>query len=117
MRSFVKSFDHTELPARAEQSSTAVRSKDFAASSKSVMLIAFVLAIAASYFGRQVLIPLALGLVFSFLLTPFVTQLEKFHLGRVPAVLIVLSCSFAMVGTLSWGVAGQLVEVNRKRIK
>ena len=114
---FVKSFDHTEFPARAEPGSTVVRSKDFAASSKSVMLIAFVLAIAALYFGRQVLIPLALGLVFSFLLTPFVTQLEKLHLGRVPAVLIVLSCSFAMVGTLSWGVAGQLVEVNRKRIK
>jgi len=111
MMPFVKSFDHTEFPARAEPGSTVVRSKDFAASSKSVMLIAFVLAIAALYFGRQVLIPLALGLVFSFLLTPFVTQLEKLHLGRVPAVLIVLSCSFAMVGTLSWGVAGQLVEV------
>ena len=80
-------------------------------SSRSLVLIAFVLAIAALYFGRQVLIPLALGLIFSFLLTPFVTQLEKLRLGRVPSVFIVLIFSFALVGTLSWAVAGQLVEV------
>jgi predicted PurR-regulated permease PerM len=76
-----------------------------------LVLIAFVLAIGALYFGRQLLIPVALGLVFSFLLTPFVTQLEKLRLGRVVAVFIVLAVSFALVGTLSWGVAGQLVEV------
>jgi len=33
-------------------------------------VIAFVLAIAALYFGRKVFIPLALAVVFSFLLTP-----------------------------------------------
>jgi predicted PurR-regulated permease PerM len=74
-------------------------------------LIAVVLAIGALYFGRQLLIPVALGLVFSFLLTPFVTQLEKLRLGRVVAVFIVLAVSFAVVGNLSWRVAGQLVEV------
>ena len=84
-----------------------VSSKD----SRSLVLIAFVLAIAALYLGRQILMPLALGLVFSFLLTPFVTQLEKTRLGRVPSVLIVLGFSFAVTGTLSWGVADQLVEV------
>jgi predicted PurR-regulated permease PerM len=85
-----------------------VRSKD---SSRPLVFIAFMVAMAALYFGRQVLIPLALGLVFSFLLSPFVTRLEKLHLGRVPSVLIVLTFSFALIGTLSWGVAGQLVEV------
>jgi predicted PurR-regulated permease PerM len=80
-------------------------------SSRSLVLIASVLTIGALYFGRQLLIPLALGLVFSFLLTPFVTQLERLHLGRVASTLIVLIFSFALVGTLSWGVAGQLVEV------
>jgi predicted PurR-regulated permease PerM len=63
------------------------------------------------YFGRQLLIPVALGLVLSFLLTPFVTLLEKLRLGRVVAVFVVLTVSFAIVGTLSWGVAGQLVDV------
>ena len=88
-----------------------VRSKDLSSSSKSLTLIAFVLAISALYFGRQIFIPLALGLVFSFLLTPAVTQLEKLRLGRTPSVLIVLVLSFALVCVMSWGVAGQFVEI------
>ncbi|MGA8763699.1 MAG: AI-2E family transporter, partial [Candidatus Sulfotelmatobacter sp.] len=88
------------------------RPKDFsAASSKSLVLIAFVLAIAALYFGRQVFIPLALALVLSFLLTPFVVLLEKIRLGRVPSVCAVLVLAFALVGVVSWGVTGQLVEI------
>lgn len=80
-------------------------------SSSSLVLIAVVLTIGALYFGRQLLIPMALGLVFSFVLTPFVTQLEKLRIGRVAAVFQVLAVSFSLVGSLSWGVAGQLVEV------
>jgi len=74
-------------------SHTLASSKE-ASASKSLVLIAFVLAIAALYFGRQVCIPLALALVFSFLLTPFVSLLEKLRFGRVPAVLTVLILSF-----------------------
>jgi len=82
-----------------------------ASASKSLVLIAFVLAIAALYFGRQVCIPLALALVFSFLLTPFVSLLEKLRFGRVPAVLTVLILSFVVAGAVTWGVARQLVEI------
>ena len=88
-----------------------VRSKDYSASSKSLILIAFVLAIAALYLGRQVFIPLALGLVFSFLLTPVVTQLEKLRIGRTAAVIVVLALSLILIGAVSWKVAGQLVEI------
>ena len=76
-----------------------VRSKDSSRSSKSLTLIALVLVIAALYFGRQIFIPLALGLVFSFLLTPAVTSLEKLRLSRAPAVLIVLVLLLTFVGT------------------
>ena len=75
------------------------------------MLIAFVLAMAALYFGRQIFIPLALAVVFSFLLTPFVGLLEKCRFGRVPAVVTVLVLSFALAGVVGWGVAGQLVDI------
>src|ERR1700734_2887349 len=75
------------------------------------MLIAFVLAMAALYFGRQIFIPLALAVVFSFLLTPFVGLLEKCRFRRVPAVLMVLALSFALAGIVSWAVAGQLVDI------
>lgn len=109
--SFVASIRGRRIGEGRNGVNTLVRSKDFESSSKSLIVIAFVLAIAALYFGRQVFIPLALGLVFSFVLTPFVTQLEKLHLGRVPAVLTVMALAFLLIGTLSWGVAGQLVEV------
>ena len=100
-------FRADQMP-KPDRGPTVARSSD---SSQSLVIIAFVLAIAALYFGRQVLIPLALGLVFSFVLTPFVSQLEKIRLGRVTSVFIVLALAFALVGALSWGVAGQLVEV------
>lgn len=88
-----------------------VRSKDYSASSRSLMVIAFVLAIAALYLGRQIFIPLALGLVFSFLLTPVVTQLEKLRIGRTAAVIVVLVLSLTLIGAVSWKVSGQLVEI------
>ena len=82
-----------------------------AASSKSIVLIASVLVIAALYFGRQIFIPLALAFVFGFLLTPAVALLEKIRIGRVPSVLTVMLLSFALAGTVSWAVARQLVEI------
>ena len=45
-----------------------------------------VAAIAALYFARVVLIPFALALLFTFILTPMVKILERIHLrrGRTP---------------------------------
>lgn len=88
-----------------------VRATELSASSKSLTVIAFVLAIAALYVGRTVFIPLALALVLSFLLTPFVVLLEKIHLGRVPSVLLIVTVSLVMIGMASWRATGQLVEI------
>jgi predicted PurR-regulated permease PerM len=82
-----------------------------ASGSKSLVLIACVLAIAALYFGRELFIPLALAFVLSFLLTPIVSLLEKTRIGRIPSVLTVLILSFVLVGGMTWGVARQLVEI------
>jgi predicted PurR-regulated permease PerM len=79
--------------------------------SKASLFIALALAIAALYFGRQIFIPLALALVLSFLLTPVVGLLEKAHLGRVPAVLVVMVLGFALAAGLAWEVAGQLLDI------
>lgn len=80
-------------------------------SSKSTTFLAVALAVAILYFGRQIFIPLALALVFSFLLTPLVGLLERCRLGRIPAVLVVLGVCFALAGGVGWEVAGQLVEI------
>ncbi len=87
------------------------RSKEASASSKSLVLIAVVLAIATLYVGRQLFIPIALATVFAFLLTPFVSILEKLRIGRVPAVVTVLLFTFMLAGLVTWGVATQLVQV------
>jgi len=63
------------------------------------------------YFGRQILIPLALSLVLGFLLTPFAGLLERCRLGRVPSVLTVLVLCFALTGFGAWVITGQLVEI------
>ena len=87
------------------------QSPSVAASSRSIVLIAFVLVIAALYLGRQIFIPLALAFIFSFLLSPAVIFLERIRFGRIPSVLTVLILSFALVGTVSWAVATQFVAI------
>jgi predicted PurR-regulated permease PerM len=62
------------------------------------MPIAVVLAIASLYFGKDVLMPLALALLF--LLAPLITLLERWKFRRIPAVLTVVVLAFALIGAL-----------------
>src|SRR6202161_1925968 len=87
------------------------RSNSFHASSPRSPWIAFVVSIAVLYFAKQVLVPLALAVLFAFLLTPLVTGLERLRLGRIPSVILVLIVSFSLAGGVSWIVANQLIEV------
>ena len=91
-----------------------VRSKTSPAANSLVTLLTIALVIAALYFGREVLIPFALAVVFTFLLTPVVSRLEKLRLGRVPSVLLVLMIGFTAIGTVGWLATGQLVEITRQ---
>lgn len=88
-----------------------VRAKEISSSSKSLTVIAFVLAIAALYFGRTAFIPLALALVLSFLLTPFVNLLEKIRVKRIASVLVVVILALGLIGVATWAVTGQLFEI------
>jgi predicted PurR-regulated permease PerM len=84
---------------------------DATAVSRLLTLISVVVVIVGLYFGRQVLIPLALAVVLAFLLTPAVVWLEKHRFGRVPAVLAVLVLAFGLVGSLGWIVTAQLADI------
>lgn len=62
-------------------------------------LIAAAIVVAGLYFGRDILIPLALAILLSFLLTPLVRGLERLRAGRALAVsLAVLAASVPTVG-------------------
>ena len=64
-----------------------------------VSLTAFV--VAALYFARDLLIPLALAALLTFLLAPLVTRLERW-IGRIAAVLLVVATIFSMTGMAGW---------------
>ena len=51
--------------------------------------------------------PIALATLLSFVLAPPVTWLERF-LGRVPAVLLVVTLVFVVLGLAGWGLARQM---------
>jgi predicted PurR-regulated permease PerM len=51
------------------------------------VLSSIILVVAVLYFAQEVLIPLVLALLLSFLLAPAVRGLERLRFRRVPAVL------------------------------
>ena len=67
--------------------------------------------VAALYFARDILIPLAFALTLTFLLTPAVTFLEKLRMGRVLPVILTVLVSMAAAGWITWIIADQLVDV------
>ncbi len=87
------------------------RSNNFSSSSHRFPLFAFVVSIAALYFAKAIFVPLALAVLFAFLLTPLVTLLERLRLGRIPSVMLVLIVSFSLIGGVGWVVANQLIEI------
>ena len=76
-----------------------------------VALTAFV--IATLSFAREILIPLALSALLTFLLAPLVTRIERW-LGRIAAVLVVVALIFAAAGAAGWMLTRQLVDLATK---
>ncbi|HEX5236311.1 MAG TPA: AI-2E family transporter [Silvibacterium sp.] len=74
-----------------------------------VLLLALVLL--ALYFARPVLLPLAMALSVTFLLTPAVMQLERLRVKRIGAVLLVMVMAGMLVGGVGWIVAKQVIGV------
>lgn len=74
-------------------------------------LVAIVLVIAVLYFAREILIPLALAILLTFLFMPVVTQFEKLRLGRILSVLMVLVLAFALFVAACWGLSGQVAAI------
>jgi predicted PurR-regulated permease PerM len=71
-----------------------------------ILLTAFVVTIL--YVGRQLLIPLALAAMLTFLLAPLVGYIERW-IGRIAAVLIVVAMLF--------GEASRLPDEHRQQIE
>jgi predicted PurR-regulated permease PerM len=69
------------------------------------------LAVAALYWGQKILIPFALAILLAFVLAPLVSWLERRRLKRVPAVLLVVSIAFLLLGAAGWAVALEVTSL------
>lgn len=69
------------------------------------------LVIAALYFGSELLVPLALAVLLSFVLTPLVVLLRGMRVPRGPAVILVVAFAFSIIFSLGAIMGRQLGEL------
>ena len=62
----------------------------------------FVLIIACLYWAQAVLIPIALAIMLTFLLTPVASVLERIALGRLPSVILIVVFTFSLLAGIGW---------------
>jgi predicted PurR-regulated permease PerM len=67
-----------------------------------IAIAIFVLIIASLYWAQAVLIPVALAMLLTFLLSPVVGALERIALGRLPSVILVVVLTFSLLGGIGW---------------
>jgi predicted PurR-regulated permease PerM len=78
------------------------------ANDRKLLVLATVLAVTAVlYWAQAILIPLALATLLAFLLSPLAAALERWGLGRIPAVILVVVLTVSALGAAGWGLSGQ----------
>lgn len=74
-------------------------------------VIVLAASIAALYFGRDILMPLALAILLTFALAPLAKRLQRVGLSRVPAVLASVLLAFAAFAVFGLVVGNQLLHL------
>lgn len=90
------------------------RTRSSGSNSPLLTLASLVVAIAALHLAKEILLPLALAIFLSFLLTPLAEKLESWGLGRILSVISVVGVTFVALGMLGWIVTSQLVELGNQ---
>ncbi|AWN39299.1 AI-2E family transporter [Methylobacterium durans] len=67
--------------------------------------------VAALYFGREIFIPIAIAVLFSFVLGPLVDLLRRLRLGRIMAVAIAVATALGIVAALSTLIGVQVADL------
>ena len=70
-----------------------------------------VVVIAGLYLGREVMIPIILAVLLSFLLAPLVNLLRGMHLGRVPSVLLAVVLALGIILAFGAVIGTQLADL------
>src|SRR5438105_13117376 len=67
----------------------------------------------ALYWARAILIPVALAILITFVLTPLVVVLQRRGLGRVPSVMLVVAAALIVIVGLGIVVGEQMVQLTK----
>jgi predicted PurR-regulated permease PerM len=82
--------------------------------SRNSTLLSVVLVVAVLYFARDIFIPIALAILFSFLLAPLVMRLQRWGWWRAPSVILVVTLSFVVMAVIGALMTSQLTDLGRK---
>lgn len=74
-------------------------------------LVTALLVVVILYFGKPVLMPLALAALFAFLLGPLVNVLHRLRLPRALAVVLVTLSVFTVLGVLGWVIGREVASL------
>lgn len=88
-----------------------VAAKPDALAHKFMAIMIGAVVVAGLFFGRPVLMPLALAVLMSFALAPLVSQLKRLNIGNVPAVIISLALAVVVVSSLGLFMGSQLAKL------
>src|SRR5207248_1210303 len=92
------------------------RTMDRPAGSASRMLtvMGFIAILAAGYFAKGLLLPLAMAALFSLLLAPLVARVERSGIRRGWAVGLVVLSALIVTGSFAWAVSMQIPDLTEK---
>jgi predicted PurR-regulated permease PerM len=79
-----------------------------------IAVASFVLIIASLYWAQAVLIPIALAIMLTFLLSPVSGSLERLGLGRLPSVIFIAVLTFSLLAAIGWLVTLQLTSLGNE---
>ena len=82
--------------------------------SRILTLVVAVVVITALYFARVMLVPLALAVLFTFVLAPLVSGLERIRIPRFLAIVLVVGIAVFGIGVMGWTVGNQLIDVTNQ---
>lgn len=74
-------------------------------------LVIGVLIVTALYVGRDIIIPIVLGVILAFVLTPIVNFFRRFRIPRAPAVILTVSFTLAVLMTLTFLITTQVGQL------
>jgi predicted PurR-regulated permease PerM len=82
--------------------------------SRILKLVAAAIVVTALYFARVMLVPLALAVLFTFVLAPLVSALERIRIPRFLAIFLVVAIAVSGIGVMGWTVGNQLIDVTNQ---